>query len=396
MIADHQPPLDGIGRDADQRLYSLQRATRELTQIGPDRSVNGRLLLESSAATQALEGHSFLAGAFRDAEQRLHFQRDGVQIVVLVLPRDFDGSGAHQNAHQDPAQKRAATAVPPDWQNNVRSGIRKRWRMWAGLLIFSASFAAGIYPDDATFMPALDRVSHSAQLMLSLLPFASEAQLKSRLEMERSLEAAAGGEPNGGNRTTLSLPLPDSYGLYAVNGGQLTHLESMHIRIPDPRIAFAGLIIKPSSVTLPDGRLSFVAYQRDLATSAPDTASVRIIAQVARVLSFGTAGVPKITPLEDTWAMRAVSFDLKVAPVSENREMMQLRLADANFSLSPGRYMLVFNNQAYDFAVEGAVTDLAHCLERTETQNGSVYTQCRELPKPPELNATLRLSRSSP
>jgi hypothetical protein len=313
-----------------------------------------------------------------------------------VLPGDFDESGAHQSARPILVQERAVVAIPPDLQRDVSPRARKRWRMWAGLLIMSASFFAGIYADDATLMPVRDHLSHGAQLFLSSLTVASVASPKFRPEIERSPGTAAAIAPNKERRTASSLSLPDSYGLYAVNDGQLTRLESMHIRIPDARIAVAGLLTKPSPVELPDGRLSFVAYQRDLATSAPDTASVRIIAQVTAVLTFGAAGVPKITPLEDTWAMRAVSFDLQVAPVPERREMMQLRLADPKLSLSPGRYMLVFNNQAYDFTIGGVVSDLAHCLERTETQNGNVYTQCRELPKPPELNLTLRLSHSLP
>ncbi|HEY7298231.1 MAG TPA: hypothetical protein VH684_09885 [Xanthobacteraceae bacterium] len=395
MRPNYQPFLTEAGRDADGQIYLPDLSWPELTQSGRHRQ-GGRLRHESSVAG-AEDGkvHSLLVQAFHAADQRLDFQRDGVRIVVLVLPGDFDESVSHR-ALPDPAQKRTVIAIPSDCQRDVSPRIRKRWPRWAGLLIIAGAFAAGFYAGDTVLIPALDYLSPGIRSTLSRLPFASLAYSKSRSEMDRLAEAAAAAGPTESSRAASTLTLPDSYGLYVVSGGRLTRLESMHIRIPDARIAIAGLITKPGPVKLPDGHLSFLAYQRDLATNAPDTASVRIIAEVTRVLTFGTAGAPKITPLEDTWAMRAVSFDLEVAPVPESQEMMQLRFADPKLSLSPGRYMLVFNNQAYDFIVEGAVTNLAHCLERTETQNGSVYTQCRELPKPPELNLPLRLSHSVP
>jgi hypothetical protein len=174
--------------------------------------------------------------------------------------------------------------------------------------------------------------------------------------------------------------MPDSYGLYAVNGGRLTRVESMHIRVPDARIALPGLITTPSPVVVPDGRLRFIAYQRDLVTNAPDAASIRIIARVARALTFAANGKPKVNLVEDTWAIRAVSGEMAVAPVPGNPEMILIKPSDPDLALSPGRYMLVFKNQAYDFTVDGAVTDPAQCLERAETQNGDIYSECRELP----------------
>jgi hypothetical protein len=99
-----------------------------------------------------------------------------------------------------------------------------------------------------------------------------------------------------------------------------------------------------------------------------------------------------ITNIEDSWAIRAVSVDLTVAPIPGNQEMVWIRPADPNVSLSPGRYMLAFKNHAYDFAVEGPITDTAHCLERTDTQNGAVYSECREVPDTVNANTTWRHS----
>jgi hypothetical protein len=60
--------------------------------------------------------------------------------------------------------------------------------------------------------------------------------------------------------------------------------------------------------------------------------------------------------------------------------MILIRPADPHFTLSPGRYVLMFRNQAYDFSVAGEVSDTAHCLERSDLEDRSVYSECREIP----------------
>ena len=172
--------------------------------------------------------------------------------------------------------------------------------------------------------------------------------------------------PAANGQGVPSYPKPNSYGLFVASNGELKRLETMRMRVPDTRIALGGLITKPSPVTLPDGKLSFIAFQRDLITNAPDNASVRVIARVQRALKFSAAGKPVTTPVEDTWAVRSVSVDLTVAPMPESQEMVLLRPSEPEFTLSPGRYMLVYKNQAYDFSVAGAITDTAQCLERTD------------------------------
>ncbi|MFQ3458268.1 hypothetical protein PMN64_33810 [Bradyrhizobium sp. UFLA01-814] len=169
--------------------------------------------------------------------------------------------------------------------------------------------------------------------------------------------------------------LPTTYGIFASSNGRMIRLEPMNIRLPDSRIAVSVLTTKPGTAVVPHGPLSFVAYQRELMTSAPDNAQLRILAQVAR-----TPSSPAVTMANDAWAIRSVSVDLTVAPVPENREMVELQPVSPDLVLSPGRYVLVFKNQAYDFVVAGKVTDKAHCLERTETPDGDRFTECRKLP----------------
>jgi hypothetical protein len=174
--------------------------------------------------------------------------------------------------------------------------------------------------------------------------------------------------------------LPTVYGIFALSNGQTIRLEPMNVRLPDTRIALPGLITKPATVVVPHGRLSFIAYQRELITSAPDNAQLRIVARVTRALSLSATRKPVVTSLDDTWAIRSVSVDLTVAPMLESREMVELRPANPEFLLSPGRYLLVFKNQTYDFVVAGRATDKAHCLEKAETQDGEMFTECRKLP----------------
>jgi hypothetical protein len=183
-------------------------------------------------------------------------------------------------------------------------------------------------------------------------------------------------------RATPAFAAPDTYGVYAVSDGQLTPLDPLPIRVPDARVSISSTISKPAPAPLANGHLSFVVYHRELATSVPETASVRIVAKVMQATAFA-GGKPKSMAIEDTWAVRGGAVDLRIAPVPGNQEMVVIRAADPNFTLSPGRYVLMFKNQAYDFSVAGTVTDTAQCLERADLQDRSVYSECRELPAQP-------------
>jgi hypothetical protein len=59
--------------------------------------------------------------------------------------------------------------------------------------------------------------------------------------------------------------------------------------------------------------------------------------------------------------------------------MVIIRSDPADFVFAAGRYALVLKGAGYDFTVEGKVTDLAHCLERTDALNAPVYSECRKL-----------------
>lgn len=178
---------------------------------------------------------------------------------------------------------------------------------------------------------------------------------------------------------TYPFEIPETYGVYAVNDGRLTPLDPLPVRVPDARVSISSPISKPAPEPLASGNLQFAVYHRELATSVPESASVRIVAKVMQATTF-VGGKPKSVPVEDTWAVRGNSIDFRIAPVAANKEMILIRPADPRFTLSPGRYVLIFRNQAYDFSVAGTVSETAHCLERSDLQERSVYSECRELP----------------
>ena len=65
-------------------------------------------------------------------------------------------------------------------------------------------------------------------------------------------------------------------------------------------------------------------------------------------------------------------------PIPDNPEMLLVQSEKPDFELSPGRYVLVLKEQAYDFTVAGEITDAAQCLERTDAMNGSFYSECQK------------------
>jgi hypothetical protein len=176
-----------------------------------------------------------------------------------------------------------------------------------------------------------------------------------------------------------SFPVPSDYGVYAIAGGRLTELDLLSMRVPDPRIAISPVISTPSRTHLPTGKLEFVIFRRDLVNNAPDRVMVRVVAQVARALTFDAAGKALMTNIEDAWVVRNNSYPMRVAPVANNPEMILLRPDPPDFELPAGRYALVLKGAAYDFTLDGPITDTAHCLERTDALASAVYTECRNL-----------------
>jgi len=179
----------------------------------------------------------------------------------------------------------------------------------------------------------------------------------------------------------LGFPLPTVYGVYALSEGKLYELDLLPLRVPDPRVAISAIFSTASRVALPEGKVEFIIFRRDLVSNAPTEVFVRVVARVMREMKFNGARPPTTTNIDGEWVVRSKSYAFRVAPLGDNPEIVVLRPAASQPSLSPGRYALVFAGKAYDFTIEGQVTDAAQCLERTNAVNGIVYSECRNPPR---------------
>lgn len=255
----------------------------------------------------------------------------------------------------------------------TRKTISKRWSVAIKAALLTGVMLAGTGVITLALWgklpwPALER----QKLMLAEATSSVSTAMAAR--SSRPLLASAGDKA----MATYPFEIPDTYGVYAITDGHLTPLEPLSVRVPDARVAISSPISKPAPAPVPSGSLQFAVYHRELATNVPESASVRVVAKVMQATTF-VGGKPKHVPVEDTWAVRGGSIDLRIAPVAANKEMILIRPADPGFVLSPGRYVLMFRNQAYDFSVAGTVSDTAHCLERSDLQDRTLYSECREL-----------------
>jgi hypothetical protein len=161
------------------------------------------------------------------------------------------------------------------------------------------------------------------------------------------------------DKSTLSqsvvLPLPVEYGVYAVADGRLTELEPLPIKLLGHGIAPTGIISTASKAKLPNGRIQFVIFRRELVNNAPEKVVVQAVAPVTPAQSSGEGET--LGNLNGSWAIGNTSYQMKVAPVGGHSGMIVIRSADSKFSFPTGRYVLVLNRLAYDFSVAGALTD---------------------------------------
>ncbi len=175
-----------------------------------------------------------------------------------------------------------------------------------------------------------------------------------------------------------SVPRPTVFGVYAIHDGRLIRLEQVTTTPVDARSRDLQQITSPSRSIFPDGRLAFTVYRRDLVNSAPVSVPIRYAARIASMLRFGPAGTLVMSrPDIETWLIYNAGFEFRVLPVPDNREMILIRPDNPDLVLPAGRYVLMLNEQPYDFAVAGNVTDPSSCVEGTPTPRGPVFYQCK-------------------
>ena len=170
--------------------------------------------------------------------------------------------------------------------------------------------------------------------------------------------------------------MPRSYGVYAVDQGKLVSLQALPMRVPDPRVGVSAMLFTPSANVLSSGHVRFILFQRDLVNSAPDKIVVRAVARLRHDLTFDAKGKAKLVDIKGSWAIRNISYEMKVTPVDDNPAMIIVQPESSGFSFAPGRYALVLKNTGYDFSVAGQITDAAQCLERADAVGMPVYSLC--------------------
>ena len=171
--------------------------------------------------------------------------------------------------------------------------------------------------------------------------------------------------------------LPTAYGVYAESSGKLYELTMLQGRAPDPRVAISPAITTPSATILPDGHVKFIVFRATPDNGASSLIEVRLIARVKRATSFDATGKPVVAAADETWVIRNISTPYRAAPIRDEPLMYEVQPREPDNALSPGRYALVVKGQAFDFTVDGTVTDKQHCLERLAAANGTFYSECQ-------------------
>jgi hypothetical protein len=187
--------------------------------------------------------------------------------------------------------------------------------------------------------------------------------------------------------TPLAFPRPTVYGVYAIDENQLMALEQIQGAPVDPRTRNQLKITQPGRTVISGPMPKFVVYRRGLASSAPDNVKVRVAARIAHSMVFDSNGKPVITtPESATWLIRNdQGYELRVSPVPDNAEMIELRSESPDFSYPPGRYELMLGEQAFDFVIAGEVLEPAHCVEGVATGRGPVFYECKSSQRPTPL-----------
>jgi hypothetical protein len=358
--------VEGRWSEIEEQVRGLEAA---IDQIESDFAQNVPLLPSNSepTLTRATEEQStHNAAALRPGSQQAMIVSDDSAYVESPI---FSLSLFDQHTSSPPI-----VSETNDPFANAFLGKHLRSRFWRSIQLIGvvalgvAIYAATVARSDFDLL-GLHRVDKSTKISMAD-EVGKEANVALGKLEAKSIVAIRQAAPD--------MPIPTEYGVYAVANGRLTGLDLLPIRAPDQRVAVSAAISTPSRVHLPVGPLQFVVFRRDLATNAPDRVSLRVVARVARVLTFNSTGNAKVANVEESWVVRSSSYQMKVAPVADNPEMIVIR-PDTDLVFPAGRYALVLKGIAYDFTIDGPLTDLAHCLERTDALNTPVYTECRKL-----------------
>lgn len=279
-----------------------------------------------------------------------------------------------------PAAKIAETlrrpvAPPRTPGQSKRSGAFNSLIRLTGILVIiaGASATAAYWPQLRTQSVALwqsaaltEHASRSPEPQPPTTPIPSSSETAERTP-DHPKEPAPAAQP--------SMPLPTTFGVYALSEGQLQELKPVPGKIPDRRVAISAAINTPSATMLTSGDVRFIVFRPDGGVDASGT-EVRVVAKVSRAMGVDATGKAAMVGAGDSWVIRSMSYPYKVGPIEDQAKMLLLQPEQDGFTLSPGRYVVVVKGMGYDFSVAGIITDPNQCVERIDATNGAFYSPC--------------------
>jgi hypothetical protein len=364
-----------------QTVYEFARARLKIDTAWADRAERTRLSTALETAIRGVEEFS----ARRDEMERLSPPSPPAQIApdsaaaepsstsVVSIPRV--NSAPKSNLAPKEYYLRHEAKAEPVIEVRSRTLLSTFARVSFGILLFGVVAGLAAYKERPTlFQPYLRLLPSSIASKwaepATAAPAVPSPSQQTPVAADAKTTAVSAGAP--------PFPLPSDYGVYALSNAALSELHLLQEQVPDKRVAMSTPINQPSRTILPDGKAKFVVFRRDLAGNAPDRIEIRVVARVARALTFDGKGKPNFLPVSDAWNIRNVSYEFRVRPIAGNPEMLLVQPENPDFVLPSGRYVLVLATQGYDFTVAGKMTDLAQCLERTDAANGAFYSQCQK------------------
>jgi hypothetical protein len=361
-----------------QTIYEFARARLKIDTSWAAEKERNRLATALETAILGVEDFSVR----REEKERLSYQAPSAQIArpnppsmpaAAAVERVQALTPTHEPA---PAEILVPRKVYPYADIEAVVDVRTRAligtlaRFGFGMLLLTILVSAVYYRGH------IAELSSSLSSSLPAAKVAEPATTSSVADASSQPSLSAEGKTDAGASGSVPFPLPTDYGVYALTNATLSELDLLPRLVPDKRIAMSAPVDVPSRTTLADGKARFIIFRRDLVGSAPDRVDIRVVAQVARALTFDAKGRPNLSNVSDSWNIRNVTYEFRVRPIAGKPEMLLVQSEKADFVLPAGRYVLVLKEQGYDFTVAGQVTDLAHCLERTDAANGSFYSEC--------------------
>jgi hypothetical protein len=276
--------------------------------------------------------------------------------VPVQTPTLFEGHSSYQ-----PTENRKLDWRPNETLRFLRVAFLLSVSAFVAIAFVGAAVIAGVLwrsPKEQSQVEILQKSPSAAEKVIS--------RGNQNQDSARSMDSSP----------TVSFPLPTSFGIYALSDNKLFNLETLPIKVPDPRVALSAEIKKSSTTIILGNKPAFIIFRRDLLNNAPETVALRVVARIMHETTF-IGGKPSTSTVEGIWRVRSTSFRYKVSPVPGQSEMVIARSED-NQSLAAGRYALVLNGFGYDFSIDGPIESSAHCLDAFEALNGTVFSECRK------------------